>query len=313
MLIKKEIVIKRYLRNCGGPTPEFWEEVWQNSPSTMNALAAQVDKRLVRECSRHLPPSAKLLEGGCGSGAYLAHFKQKGYDVIGVDFAQRTVAQLNVYFPELDVRVGNIRGLPFENNTFDAYYSGGVIEHFEDDLRPQVDEAFRVLKPGGVFLVTVPYLNVSRKLSAQFLGHRGKIDLDGRKTYIEVLNEFEPRVAPRHTAPAGFVFHEYVLPAMYMRRMLAQAGFEVESEMPFSSRWGLLDLEPVRRLAGIGLPKRHAGHRVAGALLRMVEGMERAAGTPFELAANLIGLLVGNLKLYVARKPAPSAAQSATQ
>lgn len=313
MAIEKEIVIKRYLRDCAGPTPAFWEEVWRNSASTMKALAAQADERLVRECSRHLPPKAKLLEGGCGSGAYLVRFTQKGHEVIGVDFAQETVARLNEAFPELDVRVGNIRELPFQDNTFDAYYSGGVIEHFEDGLMPQLDEAFRVLKPGGVFLVTVPYLNVARRLSARLLGTREKIDLDGRKTYIEVLREFEPSVASQDTVSAGFVFHEYVLPAMYMRRMLAQAGFEVESEMPFSSRWGLLDLEPVRRLAGIGLPNRHTGHRVAASLLRLVEGIERTAGTPFELAANLIGLLVGNLKLYAARKSHPSVTQSGAQ
>jgi len=309
----KEILIKRYLRDCGGPTPEFWEGVWQHSPTTMSALAAQADVRLVRECSHYLPPKAKLLEGGCGSGSYLARFAEMGYQVVGVDFAQRTVARLNAAFPDLDVRVGDIRALPFQNNTFDAYYSGGVIEHFEDGLMPQMEEAFRVLKPGGFFLVTVPFLNVSRNLSARWFGNREKIDLDGRATYIEVLDDFKPDAASRNVIPAGYVFHEYVLPAPYMRRVLAQAGFIVEKEMPFSSRWGLLDLEPVRRLAGIGLQNRHTGHRMAAALLRLVEYIERKDWAPFVFTANLIGQLVGNLKLYVARKPNSSEIQNVNQ
>ena len=88
-----------------------------------------------------------------------------------------------------------------------------------------------------------------------------------------------------------------------MRRVLTQAGFIVEGEMPFSSRWGLLDHEGVRRLAGIGLHHRHVGHRLAGALLRLVDYIERKDGALFEATANLIGWLVGYLKLYVARKP----------
>jgi len=160
-----------------------------------------------------------------------------------------------------------------------------------------------VLKAGGVFLVTVPYLNVSRNLSARWFGNRAKIDLDGRDTYIEMLVDFKPGAASENEIPAGYVFHEYVLPATYMRRVLTQAGFIVEGEMPFSSRWGLLDLEGVRRLAGIGLKHRHAGHRLAGALLRLVDYIERKDGALFEATAILIGWLVGNLKLYVARKP----------
>ena len=142
MTTSKEIVIKRYLRGSTGTMPEFWEKIWQHSPTTMKALAAQADPRLVRECSRHLPPKAKLLEGGCGSGVYLARFAEMGYQVVGVDFAQRTVARLKTALPDLDIQVGDIRNLPFQNNTFDAYYSGGVIEHFEDGLMPQIKEAY---------------------------------------------------------------------------------------------------------------------------------------------------------------------------
>ena len=313
MTTNKEIVIKRYLRDSAGTMPEFWEGIWQHSPTTMKALAAQADARLVRECSRHLPPKAKLLEGGCGSGSYLARFAEMGYQVVGVDFAQRTVARLNAALPDLDVLVGDIRDLPFPNNTFDAYYSGGVIEHFEDGLMPQIEEAYRVLKAGGVFLVTVPYLNVSRNLSARWFGNRVKIDLDGRDTYIETLVDFKPGTASENEIPADYVFHEYVLPATYMRRVLTQAGFIVEGEMPFSSRWGLLDLERVRRLAGIGLQHRHAGHRMAAALLRLVEYIERKDGALFEATANLIGWLVGNLRLYVARKPNLSESQGIRQ
>lgn len=298
----KEIIIKRYLRNCGGTSPDFWDDVWREIPFTIKELASKTDQRLIREFSRHLPQKARILEGGCGNGAYVARFLEMGHQVIGVDFAQSTVKRLNIAFPDLDIKIGDIRSLPFSDELFDAYYSGGVIEHFEDGLLPQIKEAYRVLKPGGLFLVTVPYVNKARNISARLYGNREKIDLDGRQTYIEVFKELNSAISHRNSVPVGYVFHEYVLSSLYMKQLLAEAGFSLEHEMPFSSRWGLLDLEPVRRLTGFDLPKRHTGHRFVALLLRLVESLEKRNEAPFEVIANFIGLLIGNMKLYVARK-----------
>jgi hypothetical protein len=87
-----------------------------------------------------------------------------------------------------------------------------------------------------------------------------------------------------------------------------KAGFEAEFEMPcsFVEVFGSVDFEPDRRLAGIALPMKLTAYWVAGALLRLVEGNEKRSETPFELVGNFLGLLVGNLKLYVGRKPYPS-------
>lgn len=297
------VTLKRYLREKAGPSPDFWDEVWQNSPSNLEALAAQADPRLLRCCLEHLPPRARLLEGGCGSGTYLAAFSKAGCEVVGIDFAPNTVARLKQIFPSLDIRLGDIRALPFPDATFDAYYSGGVIEHFEDGLGPQIAEAWRVLKPGGLFLVTVPFLNVTRRLAASLFGPREKIDLDGRQTYIEIIEGDPPGAVGHGHAPQGYRFHEYVLARDCMRKALARAGFVVENEMPFSSRWGLLDLAPYRRLAGVGMTKRHLGHKLAAAPLRLVDRVERGSAPEARKIAHLIGALVGNLCLYVARKP----------
>lgn len=295
---RQEITLVRYLRDCAGPSPAFWDEVWRHSPTDLDALAAQADPRLVRKCTEYLSPQATILEGGCGSGSYLAAFSKLGYRVVGVDFAPQTVRRLKQWFPALDVRQGDIRHLPFDRNSFDAYYSGGVIEHFVDGLEPQIAEARRVLKTGGVFLVTVPYLNPVRRLAAWLFGPREKMDLDGRDTFI-AISYGDPPVGRLHGVPPdGYVFHEYVLAPNRMRRMLADSGFVVEDEMPFSARWGLLDVGPLRRLAGIGLARRHIGNKIGAAPLRIVDVLERNANS----LAHLIGVVVGNLRLYVARK-----------
>jgi SAM-dependent methyltransferase len=51
--------------------------------------------------------------------------------------------------------VGDVRDLPFRDASFDAVYSMGTIEHFDETERA-VREIARVLKPGGRAIVGVP-------------------------------------------------------------------------------------------------------------------------------------------------------------
>lgn len=47
---------------------------------------------------------------------YCLHYN--GYTAFGVDFAERTVRKINEYFPELNVTVGDVRDLKFEDDFF---------------------------------------------------------------------------------------------------------------------------------------------------------------------------------------------------
>lgn len=295
------LALKRYLRDDLGRGADFWERVWSRVVLESPALARQIDIRLARRIERYLPKGSLLLEGGCGAGNYVVYFQRIGYSVIGVDFAQETVQRLREVIPEIDVRVGDVRNLPFESEFFDGYYSGGVIEHFEDGLQLQLREAYRVLKRGGWFFVTVPYVNFVRSLASRFLRSCRKIDLDGRETLILVkrpaVMEVEPPPRP------DFHFHEYVLSPGVVRQALVRAGFVVVDEMPFSARWGLLDMQPFRRLAGIGLANRRLRHRLAAAPLRLIDWIERQPGPLWRVLATVTGIFLGQLRLYVARRP----------
>ena len=46
--------------------------------------------------------------------------------------------------------------MSFPDNHFDAYLSLGVIEHWEEGPQQAIDEAYRVIKPGGYFFVSTP-------------------------------------------------------------------------------------------------------------------------------------------------------------
>lgn len=59
-----------------------------------------------------------------------------------------------------DVRAHNlIRGIPFNDNTYDLVYHSHVLEHFtKEDAVKFIEECFRVLKPGGIIRIAIPDL-----------------------------------------------------------------------------------------------------------------------------------------------------------
>ena len=111
---------------------------------------------------KYLIDGASILEGGCGNGSWVKYLNDKGYDCIGVDINEviLKVAEQE----QLNIKKDDIEKLSFLDNTFDAYLSLGVVEHNVEGPECAIREAYRVLKPGGYFLVSTPCNNWLRKL-----------------------------------------------------------------------------------------------------------------------------------------------------
>ena len=109
------------------------------------------------------PEDGVILEGGCGMGIHVAALRNLGYEAIGVDFAKKTVEMLNGIAPELDIRLGDVRALPLESESFAGYWSLGVIEHFWTGYHDIAREMYRVLRPGGYLFLAFPYMNCVRR------------------------------------------------------------------------------------------------------------------------------------------------------
>src|SRR5690606_19977165 len=85
------------------------------------------------------------------------------YRVIGLDISRETIATLQRLFPEAEFAVRDIRQTALPESSVDLYYSWGVFEHFEEGLQRCIGEAFRVLRPGGVLVITVPFENLRQR------------------------------------------------------------------------------------------------------------------------------------------------------
>lgn len=108
----------------------------------------------------------RILEGGCGFGAWCIYFRERGHDIVGIEYDQRIVERALAYDETVPVVLGDITDLKYPDSSFDAYISLGVIEHFEHGPEKALAEAHRILKPGGLAFVTTPYLTLFRRLVA---------------------------------------------------------------------------------------------------------------------------------------------------
>lgn len=105
----------------------------------------------------HLPTSGKALDIACGDGYGTRLLAAHGLDMVGGDIdaevlvtARERAADIgNIQFREL-----NVMDLDIESESLDAVVSMETIEHVDDD--PYLSEIYRVLKPGGVFVLSTP-------------------------------------------------------------------------------------------------------------------------------------------------------------
>lgn len=180
-------------------TPEFWDETWAEKGP---AAPIRPSNELLVYSKKYLAPGARVLEGGCGRANKVQALKDAGFDPIGIDFGEQTVAQAHKDYPDIDVRMGDVRALDFEDNAFDGYWSLGVIEHFWEGYDAIFKEASRVLKPGAYFFLTAPWFSPYR----QRVARKGRFDA---VEYGEEPTDFYQFALPRDEVVKNLKAHDF--------------------------------------------------------------------------------------------------------
>jgi ubiquinone/menaquinone biosynthesis C-methylase UbiE len=102
-----------------------------------------------------LPPGARVVDLGCGSGVFANLLQRRGYRCSGVDLSPKMIAIARAKFSGIEFIEGDIERLPFADASFDGVLLSGVLHHLPDRSRCAA-EVFRILRPGGKFVAFDP-------------------------------------------------------------------------------------------------------------------------------------------------------------
>ncbi|HEY2184412.1 MAG TPA: class I SAM-dependent methyltransferase [Xanthobacteraceae bacterium] len=102
-----------------------------------------------------LAPGARVIDLGCGSGAFTNLLRRAGYAAAGLDISGKLVALGQKKHPGIAFLQGDIERLPFGNGSFDGALLSGVVHHFPDPAHCAA-EVFRILRPDGRFVAFDP-------------------------------------------------------------------------------------------------------------------------------------------------------------
>jgi SAM-dependent methyltransferase len=105
---------------------------------------------------------------GCGAGGMADVLRAHG-EVVGIDISPLAVAVCRTRGYR-NLAIGTLEGMPLRGDALDLAGITDVLEHVEDDGRV-LRECFRVLKPGGTLLITVPALSWLYSEHDRALGH----------------------------------------------------------------------------------------------------------------------------------------------
>jgi len=126
-------------------------------------------KHLLR--GTHIVPGGRILDVGCGSGAFLYKMQSAGMEAFGVELSPdgaREAQRLG-----LKVKCGTLEQQKYPSNYFDVITLNHVFEHVPSPMRT-LRELKRILKPDGRIIIAVPN---ARSLACKLFGrHWASLD-----------------------------------------------------------------------------------------------------------------------------------------
>jgi SAM-dependent methyltransferase len=152
---------------------------------------------------RWLKKDQEVLEAGCGLGRWVFYLRAAGYAIRGLEFSPGAVAAAKAYDATIPIEQGDILKLQAADGTLPAMISLGVVEHFIEGPQKALAEAYRVLQPQGLLLISVPTLcAVKRWISHPLKDMRAKRHPTSDDAFFEY--RFGVEEFASHLKNAGF-------------------------------------------------------------------------------------------------------------
>ena len=141
----------------------------------------------------------KVLDAGCGAGrtsiAVAEAFQQARltafdkFDAGYIDEGGMELLKRNIKIAGIENRIemvsGDITKTPFKDNQFDAVVSSFMIDHLQNGKKQALKESFRIMKPGGRFLMVI----IVPGFSAFSIANVLSLMLTSRKKWIRWIEQ----------------------------------------------------------------------------------------------------------------------------
>lgn len=152
--------IPRRARDQASAVRSFFDA---EAPEYVNGRAQQHSFAVQRDLVLGMLPDrcARVLDAGCGPALMAEPLLERGAEVWGIDAAEKMIRlgeqrlQDHPQRARVHLRVGPLERLEFASEAFDAVIAMGVLEYVPDRVRA-LAEIRRVLRPGGIFVLTIP-------------------------------------------------------------------------------------------------------------------------------------------------------------
>ncbi|MDD5435650.1 MAG: class I SAM-dependent methyltransferase, partial [Nitrospira sp.] len=147
---------------------------------------------LIGMLKRAIGEGSRVLEAGCGSGSLLFKISGLGCNTFGIEQSKEYVEILRKRTKNFTqsnikgIKQGSVVDIPFPDRSFEAVVSSEVLEHVRDDTAA-ILEFYRVLRAGGICVVSVPASPILWDFTDDWAGHLR------RYTRNDIINLFEKK------------------------------------------------------------------------------------------------------------------------
>lgn len=114
--------------------------------------------------------SGVLLDAGCSYGYATKYYAMKSTIAYGLELEEILWAVASAKYPDIKFENGSILNPPYSDSFFDIVILSDLFEHLPDQIGA-LNEIFRILKPGGTFILTTPHKGLFALLDPYNFGY----------------------------------------------------------------------------------------------------------------------------------------------